>query len=93
MRDERLPEHCPETAQSHFLQKMNEPISPLIEARNYPLIFCFHYLETEKGQNRSPVLNLIQTNIEFVSNLPNDHEPEEEAPFNTYKTIFIMQPL
>ena len=72
---------------------MNELSKPLIEARNYPLIFCFHYPGTEKGQNRSPVLNLIQPNIEFVANLPNDHEPEEEAPFNTYKTIFISQPL
>ena len=59
MKEERQPEHCPETAQSHFLQKMNELTSPLIEVKILPIIFCFHCPETEKGQNRSCEVNPV----------------------------------
>ena len=61
---QRLPEHCP----SAFYNKNSELTSPLIEVQILPIIFCPYYPETEKGQNRSPVLNLIQPNIEFVAN-------------------------
>ena len=61
---QKLPEierNCPNTAQSHFLPKLSELPKPLIEARNYPLIFCFHYPE-KKSEKITYTLSSTNTN-------------------------------
>ena len=66
--DERLPEHCPDALQGTFLRKMSELPKSLIEVKILPITCCLHCPDKEKGQNRSSVLNLVQLNIEFISN-------------------------
>lgn len=65
--DERLPEHCP----SAFYNKNSELTSPLIEVQILPIIFCLHCPETEKGQNRSPVISGVNNNNYYSSYLIN----------------------
>ena len=67
MGDERLPEHCP----SAFYNKNSELTSPLIEVQILPIIFCLHCPETEKGQNRSPVISGVNNNNYYSSYLIN----------------------
>ena len=63
---QRLPEHCP----SAFYNKNSELTSPLIEIQILPIIFRLYYPETEKGQNRSPVISGVN-NYYYYSYLIN----------------------
>ena len=60
-----LPRDCPKP----LLQKMSELIRPLIEVKILPITFCLHYPETEKGQNRSPVICGVNNNSSYLINV------------------------
>jgi hypothetical protein len=57
MREERLPEHCPEIVLQSFTKKMSEQIRPLIEVKILPIISVSTALKKKK--DRTEVLSLI----------------------------------